>query len=68
MTSQWPAIYDRCSAFRRGALRSAFTLVELLVVMTVLGILASMVLFALASATESARVAKLVRTAGIRPE
>jgi prepilin-type N-terminal cleavage/methylation domain-containing protein len=42
--------------------RRAFTLVELLVVMTILGLLASMVMFALASAQESARVAKTEST------
>jgi prepilin-type N-terminal cleavage/methylation domain-containing protein len=43
-------------------LRPAFTLVELLVVITILSILASMVLFALASSTEAARVAKTKST------
>ncbi len=42
--------------------RRAFTLVELLVVMTILGLLASMVMFALASAQESARFAKTEST------
>jgi prepilin-type N-terminal cleavage/methylation domain-containing protein len=46
----------------RSAVRLAFTLVELLVVMTVLGILSAMVLFALASATESARATKTQTT------
>ncbi len=41
---------------------TAFTLVELLVVMTILAILASMVLFALASAQESARYDKTQAT------
>ena len=42
--------------------RAAFTLVELLVVMTILGLLASMIMFALASASESARFAKTEST------
>lgn len=43
-------------------LRRAFTLVELLVVITILAILASMVLFALAASTETARLAKTKST------
>ena len=49
-------------ALRPAPSRPAFTLVELLVVMTILGILASMILFALAGAQESARVNKTQAT------
>lgn len=42
--------------------RAAFTLVELLIVISIIGLLSSMVLFALASAQESARVAKTQST------
>lgn len=46
----------------RGYLRSAFTMVELLVVMVVIGILAGIALGALSAARESARVAKTKTT------
>jgi prepilin-type N-terminal cleavage/methylation domain-containing protein len=62
MNENRPVVRGQQSTVSRRAVRSAFTLVELLVAMTVMGVLASMVLFALASATESAKVAKTQST------
>jgi len=51
-----------CDAPRRADRRRGLTMVELLITMSIIGILASMVLFAMSTAQESARVARTEAT------